>query len=329
MSLSIGSSLPLTPIALPAADGAKTAAGQRAVQLAGSEPVREAAAEAIRASAETQEPPAPPVRGVPPQIVAQVEVPAPKGGDGDTSNASVQVWDVNGDGRKDAVIRDEATGGVSALLNKGDAEAPKLEQAVNISAPTKDDLGKIAVTGSETGARFIAADLKGDGTRQLAVESGDKWLNLGVSHDAQLPLARTLAGEAVKTPIEQAEQTFLRLVGELSPILTAAAWDRPQGGADGRQYAGFLQMQQGNVDIDWMSANADVEDIGDMVMVDMFGGTSTAFGPMNVGLNLYLEGSQGEDEGEGAQGPAGGPATGGDRGPASALPGQADGRKAA
>jgi hypothetical protein len=137
--------------------------------------------------------------------------------------ATVQVWDVNGDGAKDAVLSDTATGAKSALLNRGDDAKPQLStDAISISAPTSEDLNSLAVHGKQTGRSFLATDVDGDGLRQLAVrrDTGE-WVSLGGSQDTP----------GVK-PIDEAEKRFEAFVMQMMRWLPATLQVRGLWGAE-------------------------------------------------------------------------------------------------
>jgi hypothetical protein len=134
--------------------------------------------------------------------------------------ATVKVWDVNGDGAKDAVVTDTASGATSALLNRGGDLTPQLDtKAVSLTAPTAVDVDRLAVEGGQTGREFLAVDLDGDGVRQTAVERAPgQWMSLGPSQDG--------ANGSSLTPIQQAERHFEAIVAELSAQLREFAWSR-------------------------------------------------------------------------------------------------------
>jgi hypothetical protein len=275
----------LRTLPLRTAAPGEQANAKRAVTLAARGDVREVALQAVQSAGDL---PAPVPEGGGdkplPEAVANVAA------SGDAPAVSVRVWDVNGDGTKDAVIRDESTGASSALLNRGDGVKPKLESsAVQLSAQTGADVDRLAVVGGKTGKTFLAADLQGTGQRQLAVKQGSDWLSLGGSTDA-VP-AKEAGDSASDTPIQQAEQRYERIVGEFAAIVPANAWDQQQSQAGGsRRYVGFMQMLNGSVDQNPMHAfDANADNLGQLTMMDSFGSQVGAFDPFGVGMNLYVE----------------------------------------
>jgi hypothetical protein len=258
----IGIVPPLRPLVLPKSSAKETEGAQRAAKLANSADLRNTAAQAVSRSSE-------PAAAVLP-------------------DASLQVWDVNGDGKKDAVIRDASSGGKSALINQGSNQAPRLDgPAVRLSAPGADDLKRLSVQGARTGQTFVAADLEGSGRRQLAVRQGEGWGSLGADNDGGHPSS---PDDVDPTPIDHAEKRFETLVAELAAIVPAFAGTEPEQNTGTRRYAGFLQMRDTNISANpLMPFDANEENLGQMVIIDSFGSNVSAFNPFSVGINLYLE----------------------------------------
>lgn len=172
---------------------------QRLNAVANNADVRDAAADAVQAQTDNA-----PTASANPNREPVASVHTSQG------DAAVMVWDVNGDGAKDAVLRDTASGATTALLNRGGDAAPQLTgPAISIDAPTAKDLDRLALNGPATDRRFLAADFDGDGTRQLAVQrSSGEWMSLGGSQDAP--------GVA---PIDQAEAQFIEFITRMVELL--------------------------------------------------------------------------------------------------------------
>lgn len=198
MSMSVTPAMQV--IAVPEPAPADRSNAQRLSAAAADPDVRSVAAEAVQAEA----PAALPGEGSrEPAAVVQTGA----------GEATVHVWDVNGDGAKDAVLRDDSTGAASALLNRGGNDAPAFSgPAVSISAPTGQDLNTLSVTGNDTGRSFLAADLDGSGLRQLAVKRSDgQWLSLGGSRD-----------QPGVVPVDQAEDRFDEIVSHMLRLLPSS-----------------------------------------------------------------------------------------------------------
>jgi hypothetical protein len=194
MSLSITPAMQPLPIPMPSPQQAADA--QRLNRVADSAAVRNTAARAVR------DDDTPSVPGVQREVLAKVDTP--------TGQATVQVWDVNGDGTKDAVLRDTATGATTALLNKGGDNAPVFTgPSVNISTPTQTDVNRLAVPGGQSGRAFLATDTDGDGLRQLAVKRHDGvWISLGEGQD-----------QPGRTGVDEAEARFAQLLAQMIRLL--------------------------------------------------------------------------------------------------------------
>jgi hypothetical protein len=224
------------------------------------------------------------------------------------------VWDVNGDGAKDAVVRDNASGKSSTLLNRGNSETPQLaDEAVSLSESEDTDLDALSVADGSTDNDLLALDADGDGTRQYAVKAGDDWYSLGCTGDSVLEAnpgeANKASSPATKDdapPVAEAAQRYQRLVGELALIVPAAAWDKMMSApSDGRRSAGFLQMMDGTVDPSWLkSGDMNADNLGALTMMDSFGNMGGAFSPFGIGLELYFE-DIGSADGAGDDGESG------------------------
>jgi hypothetical protein len=201
-------------------------------------------------------------------------VPVPMAVAGAT-DATLEVRDVNGDGLKDAVISDKKSGETATLLNRGDEQKTQLDnEAIDLTQPTHVDLDRLAVEGEETGREFLAVDFDGDGVRQLAVKEGDTFLSLGTT-DA--------AGEQA---VEEAEQRYLQLIGQLSVRPAAFALDAR---ANDRRFVGHVQMLDGTVNQDWLRGlDFNVDNLGGLTMMDLTGNQVSAFGVTSPGIDIYL-----------------------------------------
>jgi hypothetical protein len=199
-------------------------------------------------------------------------------------SVDIQVRDVNGDGLKDAVVTDKADGSTSALLNRGQSGVDN--DPVNLAAPTKSDLDKLAVQGKKTSGVFLAVDLNGEGKRQFAVKDGEDWRSLGQEGDF-LSTGPDGAGD----PIDDAEQRFERLVAEFEWVIPAfALGEQPENGSG--TPVGFVQMINGNVDPNPLrSFDLNEANLGGMVMSDSIGSSVGAFDPFGVGMMLYSDSS--------------------------------------
>jgi hypothetical protein len=241
----------------------------------------------------------------------QIELQMP---DVEPKKVALSVRDVNGDGRKDAVLRDESSGASAMLLanRQGQLEPG----AISLNQPNAADLDRLATTGRATGAQFLATDLNGDGARNLAVKDGQSWLSLGKLDELHIHGPQASPEEA---PVDEAESRYDEIIGELDWIVPAFAWDESFGGdsqgTEGQHddprggMIGFVQMLSGNVDPNWLRASdMNFGDLGSMVMIDSMGGTVGAFDPFSVGMRLY-----GEKPATGGGGPSSG-------GPAATLP---------
>jgi FG-GAP-like repeat len=259
-------------------------------QTAQRDDVLQVAQEAVKAS----ESPADKTALVPP--------PVPKkqlGGDGQSGPVTVSAQDVNGDGKNDAVVLHEGTGARAVLLNDGQGQLQK--QAVSLNQPGHEELDRLAVAGQRNDKPFLAADLNGDGKRQLAVKQGDTWLSLGTADDSDPARAGAPTSAA-----EEAEDRYEAVLGELSWIVPALAWSEdfdadPDGGgvhgAGSAPQRGFVQMISGNVEYSWLKgSDMNASDLGDMVMIDSLGSNVGAFDPFGVGMRIF-----------GAAPPGGGP----------------------
>jgi hypothetical protein len=264
--MQIGLSNVLRPAALDA-DSRPESERKQVSRLAARPEVTSAAAGVVgRESAPGSAAP-PPVMRVPPAH-------------GQGAAAEVSARDVNGDGRTDAVVRDPKSGASAVLL--ADAYGRLGGSAIALDSPTAQDLERLAVTGPETGRRFLAADLDGDGTRELAVKDGNQWLSLGQMKGTAAPA------------VTEAERRFEWTLGELSWIVPAFAWldDDGPGGDPGTpnpsQMAGFVQMLNGNVDPNPLKAlDLNQSNLGGLVMMDSLGGAIGAFDPFSIGMRLY------------------------------------------
>lgn len=232
-----------------------------------------------------------------------------------SSTVAVTVRDVNGDGRTDAVVRDEATGASATLL--ADHQGRLDSSAVSLNAPTAQDIDRLATTGAQTGRRFLAADLDGDGKRQLAVKSGNDWISLGELTDTQSPAGDSPSADSA---VEQAEDRFEWILGELSWLIPALAWNEGEPGEEGGgsgsdpsnpnaqpPMVGFVQMLSGNVDPNPLKAfDLNADNLGGLVMLDSMGGAVGAFDPFSVGMRVYAgSGGAGAPTQPGASGASG------------------------
>jgi hypothetical protein len=265
----------LRPLVLPKSSAKETEGAQRAAKLADSADLRSTAAQAVSRSSEREPGAAGKRAGAEPAAVV-------------LPDASLQVWDVNGDGKKDAVIRDASSGGKSALINQGSNQAPRLDgTAVRLSAPGGEDLKRLSVKGERTGQTFVAADLEGSGRRQLAVRQGEGWGSLGADNDGEHPSSSDGVDD---TPIDHAEKRFETLVGELAWVVPAFAGTEPGQNTGTRRYAGFLQMRDTSISANpLMAFDTNEENLGQTVIIDSLGSNVSAFNPFGLGVNLYLE----------------------------------------
>lgn len=226
-----------------------------------------------------------------PDKAALVPPPVPEkriAGDGQGGAVTVVAQDVNGDGKQDAVVQNEATGARAVLLNDGEGRLQ--DQAISLNQPNHEDLDRLAVAGQRNDKPFLAADLNGNGKRQLAVKEGDTWLSLGTADDAD----RAHTG-APATAAEEAEDRYEYVLGELSWIVPAMAWseDFDPGSAGGSQGGGtpprgFVQMLSGNVEFSWLKgSDMNASDLGGMVMTDSLGSNVGAFDPFGVGMRIF------------------------------------------
>lgn len=284
----------LQPIVLPPPSPVAVAGQRRADTFARNDTVLEAAGEAIVTKAEEGTP----TTGQAPEVAATV-----KTGQG---TATVQVWDVNGDGAKDAVVRDTTTGASTALINRGENDAPVFDdQTVALTAPTMKDLDTLAVEGPRTGREFLAADTDGDGLRQIAVKRGaEDWISLGGRQD--------VAGQSPTAAIEDAEARFERIMMELSELLYTFAWARSFSRLLGQRmsvsvasplYADYGQHALNGYD-------TDIRGLGLTLLSDPFLSVVAAFAPADWGADDSSDSLLDGEEG------------GGDR-KASATPGEA------
>jgi hypothetical protein len=252
--------MPVTPP--PAADAARA---QRSNTIAERGSTREAAERAIRRDRDH-------APGMQPEVAEVV----PGSQDAD---ATVKVWDVNGDGAKDAVVTDTASGATSALLNRGGDLTPQLEtEAVSLSAPTAIDVDRLSVKGDKTGRNFLATDLDGDGVRQTAVERAPgEWISLGPSQDG--------ADGSGLTPIQQAERHFEAIVAELSALLQDFALSRGFSRMLAQRAGGLSDLL--NADPGEHAFNGydvDQHSLGQILLSDPFVSVVAAFAPTDYGI---------------------------------------------